>query len=173
MSNQVWLYIGAIVSIISVIAFVATLLRSKRTISSLVVGLAHLAVVWLNSAAPFRGILDPNYVGYNFGYLKADIGLEVTLLSGSVLASAMASALIAGQNKSGKPMLAVTGTSIFFSWNLLFWIIAGVFQNPNQIKIQFGEFLTIPTLVAAPLLIVLFVVPFAYGIRWSWRRAFE
>ena len=173
MGNQVWLYVGVIISIISVLVFVITLLRSKRTISALVVGLAHLVIVWMFSVGLFRGILDPNIAEYGFGFLIAYTGIEVTLLSASLLASAMASALIAGQNKPGKAMLVVTGTSIFWCWNISFKLLAVLIQNPSQMQMELGEFLIIPGLVAVPLLLLLFVAPFAYGIRWSWRRAFE
>lgn len=37
----------------------------------------------MNSAAPIRGFVDPNYVGYGFGLLRADKGLVVTLMAGS------------------------------------------------------------------------------------------
>lgn len=173
MGNQVWLYLGVTVSIISAIAFAATLLRSKRTISALIVGLAHLVIVWMFSTGTFRGILDPNISEYSFGFLIANTGPEVTLLSGSLLVSALASALIAGQNRPGKPMLVVTGTSIFWCWNILFRLLAILIHDPSQMQMEFGESLIIPGLVAVPLLLLLFVAPFAYGIRWSWRRAFE
>jgi hypothetical protein len=120
-----------------------------------------------------RGPDDPNYVGYGLGFFKADKGLEVTLLSASLLAFAMAGALIAGTNRPGKPMLVVTGTSSLFGWNTLFWLAAWFIQDPTQVKIQLGEMLTIEPAAAVPLLLMLFVVPFAFGARWSWRRAFE
>jgi hypothetical protein len=173
LGNPAWLYIGGVVWTASGLAFAATLLRRRWTISALIVGLAHLGMVWLNAAAPFRGLLDPNYGGYDMGFLEADIGLEVTLLSASVLAAAMASALIAGLNRPGKPMLVVSGTSAFLAWNTLFWLAAVLWQDPSQVKIQLGELLTIPAFAAVPLLLLLFVGPFAYGARWSWRRAFE
>jgi len=173
MGNQDWLYIGVIVSIVSLIAFGVTVVRSKKTFSALIIGLAHLVIVWMFSAGTFRGILDPNVSEYSFGFLIANTGPEVTLLSGSLLVSALASALIAGQNKMGKPMLVVTGTSIFWCWNILFKLLAILIHDPSQMQMEFGESLIIPGLVAVPLLLLLFVAPFAYGIRWSWRRSFE
>lgn len=173
MGNQVWLYIGVIVSIVSLLAFSITFFRSKKTFSALIVGLAHLVIVWMFSVGTFRGILDPNISEYSFGFLIANTGPEVTLLSASMLVSALASALIAGQNRPGKPMLVVTGTSIFWCWNILFKLLAILIHDPSQMQMEFGESLIIPGLVAVPLLLLLFVAPFAYGIRWSWRRAFE
>lgn len=171
MDSRIWVYVGGAVMGVTGLAFLAVLLRRRWTISALLVGIAHMGIVWLNAAAPFRGLLDRGYVGYNFGFFHASRGLGVTLLAGPILGVALASALIAVSNRPGLRMLSVTATSALFGWNLLFTLLVGLASDPGQVRIELGEFLTIPPIVTIPLLLLLFVAPFAHGIRWSWRRA--
>jgi len=170
MGDAIWVYVGGGVIAITAMVFIVCSLRGRRSRSSFIVGLAHMGVVWINAAAPFRGVLDPEYAGYAFGFLRARPGLDVTLLAGSVLGSALAAALIAVRNAPGRGMVFVTGTSVIFGWNFLFSMLADLVHDPSRVAIQLGEFLTIPPLVTGPLLLLFFVGPFAYGARWSWRR---
>ena len=171
MGDQVWLYVGGSVMALSGLVFLYAIWHRPWSWAGLVVGLAHLGIVWLNAAAPFRGVFDADYVGYHFGFFRADPGLEVTLLAGSLVIAAMCSAWIAAQNKRGPQMLIVTGTSLLFAWNLLLPMLYDLLRDPSSVEIQLGEFLTIPALITLPLLLLVFVGPFVYGIRWSWNRA--
>jgi hypothetical protein len=172
MGEQVWVYVGGTVIAVTAVLFAVCLIKGRWAFSAFIVGLAHMGVVWINAAAPFRGLLDPEYVGYANGFLRASPGLDVTLLAGSLVGCGLAGAMIAALNAPGKRMVFVTGTSVFFGWSILFPTVADLIRDPNQVAIQLGEFLTIPPLVTIPLLLLLFVGPFAYGARWSWRRAF-
>ena len=171
MGDQVWIYVGGSVMALSGLAFLFCLWHRQWSWAGLVVGLAHLGIVWLNAAAPFRGFFDADYFGYQFGFFRADPGLGVTLLAGSLVIAAMSSACLAARNGRGHSMLIVTGTSILFAWNLLLPMLYDLLSDPSGIEIQLGEFLTIPAFITLPLLLLVFVGPFVYGIRWSWHRA--
>ena len=173
MNPQIWVYVGGTVIAVTGIAFIIAAWKRQWTRGAMIVGLAHLGIVWLDSAAPFRGLLDPAYRGFTFGFFSAKPGLEVAFLAGSIVACALASALIAVRNQPGKRMLIVTGTSTVLAWNVFFPLLADLVRDPGFATIELGEFLTIPPLVTVPLLIGLFVLPFAWGARWSVRRAFD
>ena len=64
--------------------WILVLVKSRRSLMSIYVSFAFLLLAALNSAAPIRGYVDPNYVGYGFGLLHATKGLSVTLMAGGV-----------------------------------------------------------------------------------------
>ncbi len=145
--------------------------KAKRSLASVYVSLGFLILAGMNSAAPIRGFVDPNYVGYGFGLLQAGKGLSVTLIAGSVFLAAAASALIAARNRPGPLMWIVAAVSLVFlvvqGWP---WL-QGVITDPSQNAIQFGEYLTIPGLVSSLLIALLLIGPFLVGVVWAPRRA--
>jgi hypothetical protein len=64
--------------------WILVLAKSRRSLMSIYVSFAFLLLAAMNSAAPIRGYVDPNYVGYGFGLLHATKGLSVTLMAGGV-----------------------------------------------------------------------------------------
>jgi hypothetical protein len=64
--------------------WILVLVKSRRSFMSIYVSFAFLLLAAMNSAAPIRGYVDPNYVGYGFGLLHATRGLSVTLMAGGV-----------------------------------------------------------------------------------------
>jgi hypothetical protein len=140
---------------------------------ALLATLANLVVVFVNGAAPIRGFVDPNYIGYGYGFLQADKGLEVTLLAGSVVLASALSAWLAIRNRPGPLMLIVAATAAFHLVNAGFPLLDGIRADPQSIKIQFGEYLTVPHTVAIPAIIALMVLPFLLALPWALQRAFE
>ena len=79
-----WAVVALAVSAVLLLAWTVVARRARAGAPAAFVGLAHLVVAGLHSAAPVRGYLDPGYVGYGFGLLAAESGLAVTVTSGVV-----------------------------------------------------------------------------------------
>lgn len=156
----------------AVLALVWTLVarRAKAGAPAAFVGLAHLVVAGLHSAAPVRGYLDPGYVGYGFGLLAAESGLAVTVTSGVVwLVSVLGGFLALSKARAAMAFVALSSAA--------FAIIVGapmaqdLMTNPAGSKVQLGEYLTIPGPAAIGLMAVALVLPFVVGFVWAARRA--
>ncbi len=130
-----------------------------------------LVAAAFNSAAPVRGLVDPAYVGYRFGLLEAERGVMVTLFAGAIFAGCAISALLAVSRTTGRALwiVAVTCAAMF--------VVNGVptlqsaLADPSANAIQFGEYLTIPGVVATLIDLVLLTLPFAVGAVWAPRAA--
>ena len=151
--------------------WILVLVKSRRSLMSIYVSFAFLLLAAMNSAAPIRGYVDPNYVGYGFGLLRADKGLLVTFVAGGVFLVSAVCAFIAARNRGSRAMWLVAAACVAFiviqGWP---WL-EGVLTDPSSNAIQFGEYLTIPGLAASALLAVLLVLPFVLGAFWASRRA--
>ena len=152
-------------------AWVLVLMKSPRSFLSIYVSLGFLLLAGMNSAAPIRGFVDPNYVGYGFGLLRAEKGLPVTLIAGSVFLLSLMSAFIAVRNRRTAAMWIVAGTAAAFTVIQGWPWLSGVLSDPNSNVIQFGEYLTIPGFIGSILIGALLVFPFLLGMRWAARRA--
>lgn len=168
-----WALFAGGVSLVLLLAWLWTLMRSRRSGASIYVSLGFLLLAGMNAAAPVRGLVDPTYVGYGVGFLHADRGLSVTLIAGAVFASAAAACLIAARNKPGPIMWVVSVTSFVFLGRIGAPWLLDVMADPSKNAIQFGEYLTIPGVVSSLLLALLLVGPFLVGALWAARRAIE
>lgn len=129
-----------------------------------------LIVATLNAAAPVRGAIDPGYMGYVFGLLRASHGLEVTAIAGSLFVLSVMSARIAATRRSGAGLwiVALTCAGLFFALGVPTLIDA--WRNPADNVIQLGEYLLIPGALGTALLLTI-AAPFAAGAVWAARRA--
>jgi hypothetical protein len=168
-----WPYVAFAVGAAATLPVLYFLFQRRWTWLALLVALANLVIVFITGAAPIRGALDPNYVGYGYGFLQADKGLEVTLLAGSVVLASALSAWLAIRNRPGPLMLIVAATAAFHLVNAGFPLLDGIRADPHSIKIQFGEYLTVPHTVAIPAIIALMILPFLLALPWALQRAFE
>ena len=150
--------------------FVYCLTRKQWTTSGLLVAVFNLFLAFMNSVAPIRGWADPEYVGFSLGFLRVPQGPGVTLVSGAIFLGAIASFCIALLNKTGKPMRFVAGFNGVLALNIGGKLILDLFQNPERIKIQLGEYLTIAPLPATVLLMCIFAIPLAASAVWASRR---
>jgi hypothetical protein len=138
----------------------------------LVIATSNWLVASLHVVAPLRGLMDPSYVGYSFGLLSAERGWRVAALAGSVLIGGALSAAIAARNSRG-PIMAVV--VIFNGVVLLAFglpLIQRAVTDPSRYVMQFGEFLTVPPMIALPVALVLVLVPTLLGIAWGTRRLY-
>ncbi len=172
-SDIYWPYVAMATAFVVALPALYFARRRRWTWIALIVALANLVIVSLNGAAPIRGALDPNYVGYGFGFLAADKGLAVTAVAGSVLLASALSAWIAMRNRPGAAMLIVAATAAFHIVNVGFPLLDGILAKPEDITIQFGEYLTVPYVVAIPAVIGVILLPFLLGLPWAIQRTFE
>ena len=137
----------------------------------LVASFGCLLAAAFNSAAPFRGAIDPDYVGFAFGLLQAERGLEVTLLAGSILAAGAVSALSAASRRAGPALWFVAATCAALTVVIGVPTLIDALRDPAANSIQFGEYLTIPGIVGTLILLAALTVPFAVGAVWAPRAA--
>ncbi len=166
-----WGQAASIVSGLLLLVWVVTAVRVRAPLGGWIVGLAHLIVASLNSAAPFRSVLDPGYIGYGFGLLTGDQGWDVATTAGAVLLTAIVGAFSA-LRRSREAMLVTLVTSLLFlvvlGWPWLQSVISGV-----DYVFQLGEYVTVPSSVAKGLLFVISVAPFLFGVVWAALHAFR
>jgi hypothetical protein len=172
-SEVYWPHVAMGTLLVATIPFLYFAFKRRWSWTALVVAIANLVVVALNGAAPIRGAVDPNYVGYGFGFLSADRGLPVTLIAGAVVLASAFSAWIAVRNRAGAAMLLVAATAAFHAVNVGFPLLDSLLTDPTSVTIQFGEYLTVPHTVAIPALIALMFLPFLLGTAWALQRARE
>jgi hypothetical protein len=166
-----WGLFALCVSALLVAAWIWLVARRRWAWPGLIASIGCLLVASFNSAAPFRGAIDPDYVGFGFGLLQADKGIGVTLLAGPLLVFGAASALIAVSREEGPALWLVAAFSAALLVILGVPTLETVLADPAGNKIQFGEYLTIPGLAATAINLLLLVVPFVVGLVWAPRAA--
>lgn len=119
--------------------------------TAIFVSLAFLLTACKSAAAPFRGLLDPAYVGYGFGLLQADKGWSVTLAAGSVVVFGAAAAFAALRpERRGATLLAGAVGLAFLALQLPVFLPL-LLASPHVIVMQFGQYLTVPPVFAIPI----------------------
>lgn len=165
--NWAWVALG--VSAVLLLVWTLVARRAKAGAPAAFVGLAHLVVAGLHSAAPVRGYLDPDYVGYGFGLLTADKGLAVTIVAGAVWLVAVLGAFLS-LARARVAMAFVALSSLAFAVIIGAPLARDLLITPDASKLQLGEYLTIPGPAAIGLLLVVLVLPFVVGFVWAARR---
>jgi hypothetical protein len=166
-----WAVVGLSVAGVLLAGWLYRIVRNRPPFWAIFVGFGHLFVAGTSAAAPFRGPLDPHYPGYHFGFLSSAGGIGTTFLAGAIVLCAAVSAFLAIGVRSGRALWFVAATSAFFLLNLGGAWFESVVQKFSDTEMQFGEYLTIPPIVAAPLMFVLFICPFLVGVSWAPQRA--
>jgi hypothetical protein len=165
-----WGLFALSVSALLVVPWIYLLTRREWSWPGLIVSVGSLLVAVFNSAAPFRGAIDPDYVGFGFGLLQADKGIAVSLLAGPLLLFGAISAFLAVSRTHGAALWLVAAFSAALLIILGVPIMQGMFADPEANAIQFGEYLTIPGLFASAIYLLL-LVPFIVGLLWAPRAA--
>jgi hypothetical protein len=167
--NWAWVALGVTASIF--LLWLLEVRKRRWAWPGLIASVGCLMTAGLNSAAPLRGLVDPEYMGYVFGLVSADRGLSVTLLAGSIFLAASASALIAAGRRSGPPLWIVSATCAALAVILGVPTLISAWRDPAANSIQFGEYLTVPGMIGTFLLLLLLLVPFLIGGVWGARAA--
>ncbi len=166
-----WAIFALSVTAVLIVTWLFVLAKSPRSFASVYVSFGFLLLAGMNSAAPIRGYVDPDYIGYGFGLLRAEKGLPVTLLAGGIFLASASCTFLAARNRRDPSMWAVAAVALVFTvihgWP---WLQNAV-TDPSSNIIQFGEYLTIPGAVGTALSGVLLVLPFLLGVPWAARCA--
>jgi len=165
-----WLYVGLSAFVVYLAIFGYFLSKKKWTRAGIGVALANLLMVMLNLVAPFRGVLDPHYAGYNIGLIHIEPGAWVTVVSGLIVVCALASACIAVLNLRGRAMVFVAVVDSMLLLLIGLPILIEGLANSADFRIELGEYLFIPGIVAVLVSAMLFTVPLAASVIWSTRR---
>jgi len=166
-----WLWVGAASFAVCGSIFGYYVSRRQWNAAALLVGIANMLVAGLHTVAPFRGVFDPNYNGYNMGLIHVGAGIMVTLVTGTILTMTVWSACLAVQNKAGKQMRWVVLTDGFLVLNFVLSAVYSTITNPGgSSRIKLGEYLTIPGLLADLILVLILIVPLALSTLWAFRR---
>lgn len=165
---QAWMWCGLAAFTSAVGASLVAARRGSWAKAALAVALLNLLIAGMNSSAPFRGLLDPSYIGYRAGMLAADSSVAVFFTSGLVLVAASLAAVVAASNAVGRAMLLVVVVDGLFFLNEIVSFIRQLLTAHNFV-IQFGEFLTIPSGVGMVVLLAL-QIPLLAATIWATRR---
>jgi hypothetical protein len=166
-----WAYFALGVSAVLFVAWIIQVRRGRPSWPGLVASLGCLVTAGLNSAAPIRGLLDPNYAGYAFGLAHSPKGIGVTLVAGSIWLACAASALIAASRANGRALWIVAATCAAMLVIIGWPTVSAAVADPSANSIELGEYLTIPGLMGTAVLLALVVAPFAIGLVWAGRAA--
>ena len=114
-----WLQVGLTAGAVYTVVLVAFAVPRRWTWAAMGVALANFAFVLLHLVAPFRGLLDPAYAGYQAGVLRLAPGPGVTLVTGAIVIAALASG---GSNGAHGVMVAAEISQYQGVYMQLFWI---------------------------------------------------
>lgn len=165
-----WLHIALAAGLIYTGVFVYFAAKWRWTWAAMGVALANFMYVLLNLAAPFRGLLDSGYAGYKVGLVQIAPGPLVTVVTGGIVIAALAAACIALLNRPGRGMAFV---ALFDSLLLLIIglpVMMDGIMAPDEFRIELGEYLQIPGLVAVLLGGALLCLPLLFSVVWTTRR---
>jgi hypothetical protein len=165
-----WQYLTAAAGLIYIAVLAVFIAKRQWTWSAMGVAIGNFLYVLLHLAAPFRGVIDPNYVGYSAGLLTVAAGPMVTIVTGGIVIAALASACIALLNRPGPRMAFITITDTLLLSLIALPSLLGGLKTPDEFRIELGEYLQIPGAAAVLIVGSLFVVPMVAGITWSARR---
>lgn len=170
-SHVNWAVVGLGIDAALLAAWIYQLWRKRPPLWAIFVSFGHLFVASVASAAPFRALLDPHYPGFHFGFFGGAGGPATSLLASVFVVGAAVSAFLVIRNRPGWSMWLVTATSAFLALNLGGSWLESVATNIADNEMQFGEYLTIPALIATPIMFVLFICPFLVGLSKAPVRA--
>lgn len=165
-----WLHVALAAGLVYASVFAYFAAKRQWTWPAMGVALANFLYVLLNLAAPFRGLFDSGYAGYNVGLLHIAPGAWVTVISGGIVAAALAAACLALLDRPGRGMafIALTDTLLLLLVGLP-ELSSGLIAH-EAYRIELGEYLQIPGLLAVLLSSGLLCLPLMLCIAWSARR---
>ena len=165
----VWLWIALISNLVYWKIFVTLVRRHRPGKAALAVGLVHMLFAAPLVVAPIRSLIDPGYIGYSLGLIRFE-GQTAVLPAALFLGWALSSAWSAVAGKRGWWLKSLAIGDLLFAANLGATFARNYWRGELGGKvIQFGEHLTLSGPLWAGVLVLLFVVPFAYSARWALR----
>lgn len=165
-----WLYVGLPLALVYVVWFTYILTKRKYNKYLLVVALAHIPYLLINLVAPFRGMVDSNYVGYSFGWLHLPKGPWVTIVTGLMVISCLVIASRALFNQMSKLWLFTFVFDLTLSVLIAFPVFYDILIDPMASRIQLGEYLNVSGLVVAAFYFFLFSGPTFFATYYSGKQ---
>jgi hypothetical protein len=166
-----WMWLGFVVFASAVVVTLISARRGSWGVAALLVAMLNLLITGMNSSAPFRGLLDPDYVGYRFGMIVARDPMPVFVLAGTVMLAAAAAAIVAASNRFGRLMFIVATIDGLILANMVGGFMAAARAGIYDFEIQFGEYLTIPSNIGLLVVVSVLGGPLIAATFWSLRRA--
>ena len=162
----IWFQIALVTNVVYWAVFIYLLSRRRWNVPALLVGVFHMFFAALVSVAPFRSLLDPNYIGYGLGMLhleKRAVALPAALILGWALASAW---IAVGKGRGGWMMLVMIG-DLIVGLNMG---IAIILDRSDNWKFELGEHFTATGVLGLSILLGLITVPFFVCAIWAAKR---
>jgi hypothetical protein len=160
----VWLAGGLVLSALFWLGFVHLRRRFQASPSQAWAAAVQVAPAGLLSVAPWRSLLDPDYIGYGLGVLRFP-GRSASLPATLILSSLLVSAWILLRFRGGRPYVVPALVNLLFAANLGLGIL-----GEEAPRFQLGEHLTLTGAPALALVLVLLVLPFLLVAGWcGWR----
>ena len=166
-----WAILALSISAVLILGWIWLLIKKQWSWAGLYASLGCLVAACFNSAAPFRGLIDPDYVGFQFGLAGSQPGIGVTIIAGAIFLANAASAMLAASRTNGSVLWIVAATCAAMFVLIGVPTLQQLVQDPAANSIQFGEYLTIPGLAASLILVFLLALPFAVGTLWAAKAA--
>ena len=167
----VWLWVVLVSNLIYWSVFFYLLTRRRWDASGLAFGVLHMLFASLLVAAPIRSVFDPNYGGYQIGFLRFE-GAWAALPATVILVWALSSAWLAVSRGRGRWMTSIAVGDFLFALNLgVGFVLDLVRGDLAETKIQGGEYFTLQGTAVALILFLVFVLPFLASGIWAARRS--
>ena len=138
-----WLYIGLPLAGFYVIWITILLLKKNYTKELMFFALAHLPYLFLNVVAPFRGIFDADYAGYNFGWLSIPQGIFVTIVAGGMAIGSFIVVTKALTNNMNGWWKFAFGLDAFLAISIALPVFLDAVMNYDSFRLELGEYLQI------------------------------
>ena len=168
---SVWLWVVIVSNLVYWSIFFYLLTRGRWDAPALGFGVLHMLFASLLVAAPIRSFLDPNYAGYQIGFIRFE-GHWATLPATLFLAWGLSSAWIAVGRGRGSWMKLIAVGDIVFALNLGGSILLDLVRGElASAEIQGGEFFTLQGPLVGIMLLLVFVLPFVASAIWAVRRS--
>ncbi len=162
----IWFQIALALNVIYWAVFFYLLSRRRWNAPALAVGIFHMLFAVVVSVAPFRSLLDPDYVGYGLGVIQFE-KRAVALPAALILGWALAAAWIAVGYGRGRWMRLVMVGDLFFALSMGVSILLDDSQNWN---FQLGEHFTATGVAGLLILLCFFTLPFIASAVWAASR---
>jgi hypothetical protein len=164
-----WLLFAFALGGLYLIVFGILLHRRGWSAAAFLAGIFHLMFATINSAAPFRALLDGMYMGWGLGLLRFN-GRSAVVPSAIVLVWALMSVWVCGWRPQGRWPRVMLWGDVF--WAVNFLALMGMMFASGQLgsaKFQLGEYFEISGPWVALVLFLLLPMNFGLSALWAWR----
>jgi hypothetical protein len=165
-----WFYVAIGLSALLLLIWFTVGVGSGAGVAARFVSLPFLLAAMVNTAAPVRALLDPDYANYGFGLLSATSAWTIVATSIGVVLIALTAAFAAiTPGRWAKALTALIGLAFAANFAVPLARLSRAGPPPLRVTDQ----LTLPGLVALGLALAILVAPFLLAALWATRRLFS